>query len=352
MSIENVVRSRFVELGADLVGFAHPTLPRSYHDKFRRWIDHDMHGGMEYLAKRPRMGCDCKDLLPNVASVVVLAFNYHFDVVTENESPSGTIGKYASFRDYHKSVGAVLKNCAKFLKSKYAADCRTFVDASPLMERAYAECAGLGFIGKSGMLITRQFGTYVFLATILTSIELKTDLAIVERACGGCKACQSACPTSAINGDGTVDARKCISYLTIENGYGIPIPLRPLLSDAVFGCDKCQQICPFNTKPTNAESTEFIPRIPSCRLPLTKLLSIDSHESFVELFAGLPIMRAKWRGIVRNACVAAGNSGNRALIPILTKLIDTTDDDTIREHAEWAAVKIELSTKLDSQKSK
>ncbi len=236
MSIESEVRNHFVELGADVVGFTSPVLPESYVEGYASWINEGMHAGMNYLAKRPVTGCDCNDLLPNTVTVIALAFNYHFATDAKPTSiPMGRISRYGTIRDYHKSIGAILKRGGEFLAATYGAESRGFVDASPLMERAYAERAGLGFIGKSGMLITREFGSSVFLATLLTTMELTADTPTSERACGTCRACTSACPTGAIGGDGRIDARKCISYLTIENRKGIAPENRASLGDSVFG---------------------------------------------------------------------------------------------------------------------
>jgi epoxyqueuosine reductase len=336
MSTESAVRERIIELGADLVGFAEPTLPSSYADRFSSWIDDGMHADMGYLAKRSAAGVDCNDLLSGTKTVIVMAFNYHYPTVDRPQTASvGRISKYATIRDYHKSVGSILKKCSTFLADEYNVRNRGFVDASPLMERAYAETVGMGFVGKSGMMITKEFGSSVFLATVLTTLELVPDGPMVKRACGDCRACQSACPTGAICGDGRVDSRKCISYLTIENRNDIAKELRKSVGNSVFGCDRCQTACPFNSKPRPARLEEFTPRIDGS-VPIEDILSITDHEMLVDRYAGLPIMRAKWDGLLRNACVAAGNSGDLQLEARLVKIVESTPSEMVRTHAEWA----------------
>jgi epoxyqueuosine reductase len=342
MSAEISFRDAFVEFGGDLIGFAPPALPQSYTDGYASWLKRGMHADMDYLAKRPATGIDCNDLLPGTQTVIVLAFNYKPSALPEKSGfdPAGRIARYATTRDYHKTAGSILTRAATFLEDEFGAQSRGFVDASPLMERAYAEQAGLGFVGKSGMLITAEYGTFVFLSTLLTTLELDTTVPTIIRDCGTCNACLKACPSGAIQGDGYVDSRKCLSYLTIENRGPIPEDQRKTVRDSVFGCDRCQQSCPHSLGSPPTESELFEQRITEL-VDLEDLLAIRSHDDFVTRFAGLPVMRAKWIGMLRNACVVAGNSRDPRLKPALERVIDEVDDPMILEHAKRALDQLE-----------
>ena len=214
------------------------------------------------------------------------------------------------------------------------------MDTGPILERAYAETGGMGYIGKNTCLITQKYGSWVFLAEILTTLELPRDTNSLKINCGTCERCINLCPTRAINPNGTIDSRKCISYLTIENRDGIPLELRDKVGDWLFGCDICQEVCPHNSRqvPANLSGNTEI-RIKDRVLALSDILAIETDEQFLNMFSGTPLMRAKRRGLTRNACVVAGNSGQKKLIPLLIK-ITQGDDAMLKEHASWAINKI------------
>lgn len=336
-------------LGFDTVKIASAKLPPHYLQKFNKWTDEGQHGEMAYLAKREKHN---EELLPGAKSVISLAMNY-FQGHLEDDLPNplkplainqrvneGRVARYAITRDYHKIIGKKLKEFASFIEENFDAKTRYYVDTGPVLERAYSKEAGVGYVGRNSCLISKEFGSWIFLAEIFTTLDLEPDSSEVKLSCGTCRRCVDLCPTSAINEDLTIDARKCISYLTIENRGRIPLEFRAKIGNWLYGCDICQDVCPHNAKakPTKAENFKDV-RIGSRYLSLEKILSLKTNEEFLELFAGTPLMRAKRRGLVRNACVVAGNSHDEKFLPYLQE-IKSGQDEMLAEHAEWAIEKI------------
>jgi epoxyqueuosine reductase len=238
-------------------------------------------------------------------------------------------------------LGKKLKKLCRFIQEELQGSARYYVDTGPLMERAYGETSRVGYIGKNSMLISQELGSWFFLGVVITGLKLSSDKKRLLIRCGDCTRCMAACPTGAIVADGVVDSNRCISYLTIENRGAIPTHLRKAMGDRIFGCDTCQEVCPHNVRARVCREEDFKQlRIPNRRVSLQEILEMDTDEAFTKRFRGTPIMRAKRRGLQRNACIAAGNSDNSSLIPVLKKFIASTTDVMLIEHANWAIAEL------------
>jgi epoxyqueuosine reductase len=260
---------------------------------------------------------------------------------TESRSgePSGVVARYALYADYHQVLGERLRALTDWLSELGGDGTRSlwYVDTGPLLERALAQRAGLGFIGKHTNLISRSLGTWVFLADIITTLELEPD-APERNHCGTCTRCLTACPTEAIVAPFQLDARRCISYLTIELKGPIPLEFRPAIGNRIFGCDDCLAACPWNRFAQAAELMRIYAR-PQCEQPkLIELLALD-NAGFLARFGGTPLQRIKRRGLLRNVCVALGNIGDATAVPALTQAA-ADPEPLIAEHADWALEQI------------
>jgi epoxyqueuosine reductase len=295
---------------------------------------------------------------PWARSVIVCAANYNtaHPFSTETKDPSrGWIARYAwSREDYHDSVLAKLRQVEVALRSAHLAKVangfpelttRCYVDTGPVVERIYAKYAGIGWSGKNTCLINQKTGSWLFLGVILTSLDIAPDIPAPDR-CGSCTRCIDACPTQAIVAPHELDANLCISYLTIEKRGPIPEPLRVGLGRHVFGCDICQDVCPWNRKAPVTSAAEFQPREGLVDPALEWLAEMDD-AGFREVFRGSPIRRAKRQGLRRNAALAMGNSGEARFLPVLHKMEDEADP-VVAEAASWAAAKIRSKAATDS----
>jgi epoxyqueuosine reductase len=329
-------------LGIDMVRIAAASLPAHHQQTLDRWLDAGQHADMQYLARRRAGARPLTALLPDVRSVVVAAANYHrAGDAAPPPADAGEVSRYAVSRDYHRGLGNRLKRLQRYITTELGAGARWYVDTGAIFERAFAAAAGLGYVGRNTMLISKPYGSWVFLGVVLTTLELPPDGNQLKLSCGRCRRCLDACPTAAINDDMTVDARRCISYLTIENRGAIPESLRSRIGRWLFGCDICQTVCPHNHRAVATEVDDFAQvRIAGRALALADIISITSDDAFTARFAGTPVMRAKRRGLVRNACVVAGNIGSSALLAPLTA-VAASDDSLLAEHARWAITEIE-----------
>ena len=303
--------------------------------EFRTWLREGEHGEMNYMERGEEKRCDPQKVLPGARSIVVLALNY-FQGEQERLSHSdatGRIARYAWGDDYHQVIGAKLDEIDQFLRC-FGGQQKCYVDTGPILERDYAAQAGIGWHGKNTMLIDEQLGTWFFLAEILTTLELPPDAPVRDR-CGTCVRCIKACPTGAITAPHRLDARRCISYLTIELKGSIPLELRPLIGDRIFGCDDCLEICPWNR--FAGEGDPVFEEKGSLH-SLTEELTISTQE-FNQRFKQSPIKRTKRRGYLRNVAVALGNTGNMLVLPVLQNALND-EEPLIREHAGWAIEKI------------
>ncbi len=359
------------DTGFDLCGIS-PVRDFDELDVFPAWIAEGKHGEMKYMESRNDAGELKRATLARVApwarSVIVCAINYntrHPYSTQSADASQGWISRYAWAReDYHESVLRRLRQVEDAIRGIVEAtgDCapdggdlhfRSYVDTGPLIERVYAKYAGVGWIGTNTCIINQQLGSWLFLGVILTSLDftkngftkndfnnndLALDLPAPDR-CGTCTRCITACPTQAITAPGVLDARLCISYLTIEKRGEIPEDLRDGMGRHLFGCDICQDVCPWNRKAPATSAPEFQPREGLVNPALDWLAEMQPEE-FREVFRGSPIRRAKLSGLRRNAVIAMGNSGNQKFAPTLKKLSDDSDP-VVAEHARWAAATLE-----------
>lgn len=283
-------------VGFDLCGITDTNIIPEARDRYIEWIKKGYHGTMGWMEDVERR-TNPRKVLPDAPSVIMLALNYFSSAKPESEK--GKIARYARGRDYHKTIGSMQKHLTLLLQREFPGSVfRSYVDYGPFMERPYAEKAGLGFIGKNGMLITEQFGSYVFLAEILTSLELAYDAPGVRR-CGSCNRCQTGCPTKAFVADGMMDATRCIAYHTIESKDKIPEDIKDIVIERSFGCDICQEVCPYNNRLRNKETTtgDFTPRYTGITADNPAL---QSDEAYLATFAGTPLMRTKRSGLRKN----------------------------------------------------
>ena len=326
------IRAHARQLGFDLVGFTTADAP-PHAGEFRDWLAAGFHGEMQYLARRAAERSDLARLLPGVRTVIAVACNYHspiyqssVTIVTKNLSMGEPVAEYArGAGDYHHWMGARLEQLAEFIRTQGGA-AKWYVDTGPVLERDLAQRAGIGWIGKHTNLISQQLGNWFFLGELLTTLDLPADAPATEH-CGTCQRCITCCPTRAIVAPYRLDARRCISYLTIELKGSIPVEFRSAIGGRIFGCDDCLAVCPWN---------RFAKRvIPPRPLPaLTEMLGWDDQQ-FADFFRGTPMERLKRRGWLRNICVALGNSGDRAVLPALRRALDDPEP-LVREHAAWA----------------
>jgi len=321
------------ELGFDICRFATADRPK-HTGAFRDWLDHGAGGEMTYLSRNAEKRCDPQQVLPGAKSIIVLALNYfQGDRVEENR---GRIARYAWGEDYHQVIEKKLGAVDRFLRTSGGVQ-KCYVDTGPILERDHAASAGVGWHGKSTMLLNRELGTWFFLAEILTTLEFAPDRSQPDR-CGTCTQCIQACPTGAITAPHRVDARRCISYLTIELKGSIPVELRTLIGDRIYGCDACLDACPWNRFARVSRETAFQMPADIASLRLRDYLGLD-EERFRALFRKSPIKRTKRRGLLRNVCVALGNVGGADDLPALEKA-STDDEPLIAEHARWAIEQI------------
>ncbi len=357
--MKEAIRSRARELGFDDCRFARATPPASS-GHFREWIESGQHGEMAYLARNAHKRTDPQQVLPGAKSIICVALNYGHPPPSSpapaqqpeqqsplspppSSNPSGVVARYARHVDYHDVIGIRLDALARFIREQTADDVRSlwYVDTGPVLEREYAERAGLGFVGKHTNLISRRFGNWVLLGEILTTVQLEPDSQETNR-CGSCTRCLAACPTGAIVAPFQLDARLCISYLTIELKGAIPVELRPFIGHRIFGCDDCLAVCPWNRFASEARAMRQYRRN-DLQLPdLLELLSLDS-ATFKQRFRGTPIERSKRRGLLRNVCVALGNVGGAESLPALEQA-SRDSEPLIAEHAHWAMAQIRHRT--------
>jgi epoxyqueuosine reductase len=335
------VKCRLQELCRDL-GFSScriaPCLPPLHVNEFRNWLQDGAAGEMAYMQRGEEKRCDPQQILPGAKSVVILALNYWQGELVEPRSQTaatGRIARYAWGDDYHDVTEAKLKTIDAFLRESGGIQ-KCYVDTGPVLERDHAAAAGVGWHGKSTMLINAELGTWFFLAEILTTLELSPDPPVRDR-CGSCSRCIDACPTGAITEPHRVDARRCISYLTIEHKTAIPVELRPLIGNRIFGCDDCLDACPWNRFAQSSQEAAFQARS-TVGLPLREYLALND-EQFREMFRRSPIKRIKRRGFLRNVCVALGNVGDAADLPALETAANDPEP-LIAEHARWAIEQI------------
>ena len=335
---------RALGLGFNQVG-ALPAAPGKRLAAYLDWLDQGYHGEMGYLARPDRIARrqDLNVILPGAQTIICVGLNYYggkLPTAVAQEPSRGRISNYAWGPDYHDTMTPRLADLADWLRQR-AGDTvasRVYVDTGAILERDHAETAGLGFTGKNTMLIQPRAGSWFFLGELLTTLPIvNRQSSIVNLSCGRCRRCLDACPTDAFPEPYVLDARRCISYLTIELKGWIPRELRPLMGNWIYGCDVCQEVCPFNRFAERVASGEWPvtgDRWDTVAPPLMEILALD-EAGFQARFADSPIRRIKRRGLLRNACVAAGNWGSKTAVPALITLL-SDPEPLLRGHAAWA----------------
>lgn len=313
------------------------TGPAPHAELFQNWIDAGCHGDMAWMARNPHRRKDPREVLPGAKSVVVVALNYLSPPPRAVPPDSGIIARYAWGDDYHDLMEEKLRRLgAEF--EKFGGHQKWYVDTGPVLERDWASAAGLGWNGKSTLQIHEKLGGWFFLGEILTTLELAPDLPAADR-CGKCVRCISACPTGAIDRPHHVDARRCISYLTIEHKGAIPVELRRAIGGRIYGCDDCLAACPWNRFAQASKEASFAAR-PFVFAKLRDLLSL-TEDDFRTMFRASPIKRIKRPAFLRNVCVALGNIGTPEDVPAL-EAAAAEGNPLIAEHAAWAVAEIRL----------
>jgi epoxyqueuosine reductase len=336
------VKEQALAAGFDLAGITTPDAPP--HIKvYEHWLDAGRHGQMSYMAKTRARAArrDPLHLLPECRSILVVAANYSGSEQDPPGEARPRVAAYARGDDYHDVLKDRLRRVVERVEARLGASFpyRIYVDTGPLLERELAQRAGLGWIGKNTCLINPQMGSYILLGEVLLGLDLEPDPPLATDHCGTCTRCVEACPTDCILPDRTIDARRCISYLTIELRGQVPIDLRDSTGDWVFGCDVCQQVCPWNLRFARATSdTAFQTRPFIARATLQSLLRLD-RDTYVEGLRRSPLKRAKLAGLKRNAALAAGNRGTPELVPALIDALDDSEPD-VRKSAAWALGRI------------
>jgi len=358
--VKSRIRQRAAELGFDACQITSAEPPASAM-RLQEWLAQNRHGEMHYLARNAAKRIDPQRVLSGARSILTLAVSYHRlpDVTAQHDragvsasrdlaGPTGLVARYARHQDYHDVLAEPLRQLVAFLSELGGALTQSlwYVDTGPLLERDLAQRAGLGFIGKHTNLISRRLGNWFFLAEILTTLGLEPDGSEKNR-CGSCTRCLAACPTAAITAPFELDARRCISYLTIELKGSIPLEFRRLIGSRIYGCDDCLEACPWNRFAVESRLMQSARREDLSTPDLIQLLSLDD-AGFKARFAGTPILRAKRRGFLRNVCVALGNVGTSAAIPALTTAA-SDPEPLIAEHARWAIDEIEHRGHLKSE---
>lgn len=320
------------EAGFDAVGVT-PATRAPHAEEFQRWLGEGCHATMDWLARDPEQRCDPRLVLPEARSVIALAMNYYYpDAPKINGEARGRIARYARGRDYHHLVKKRLRKFDRALAAEGGKQ-KCFVDTGPILERDFASLAGISWQGKSTLALHPKLGTWFLLAVVITSLDLNLNGSPMMNHCGKCTRCISACPTNAIVAPYKVDARRCISYWTIEHEGPLPVWLRPLLGDRIFGCDACLDACPWNRFAQTSREVDFAARN-SSQWSLQEYLTLNK-EAFEKLFEGSPIRRAGHQGFLRNVCTVLGNIGTSTDIPALDQ-VRHGPDCVIAEHAAWA----------------
>ncbi len=330
------IKARALKEGFDAAGVASPSAIRGASQDLHAFLESGFHGEMEWLAANAHRRADPRVLWPDVRSIVMAGMNYapDADPLSATGQPSNAaISVYAQGADYHDVIKGKLKAIAGDFARLTGEDVKVFVDTAPVMEKPLAEAAGLGWQGKHTNLVSRNFGSWLFLGAIFTTAALEPDQP--ERgSCGSCRRCLDACPTAAFPAPYRLDARRCISYLTIEHKGQIPSEFRVPMGNRIYGCDDCLAVCPWNKFAQASHEMRFKPSASASNPPLSELLHLDD-AAFRKRFKGSPIKRVGRDRFVRNVLVAAGNSGDPALIGDVERLLEDASPE-VRGMAVWA----------------
>jgi epoxyqueuosine reductase len=335
-SISEAIRARAIAEGFDSVRFAPALAPPNAAQRLATFLGESRHGTMDWLERNAERRADPNALWPEARSIIVLGVNYGpatDPLAIQARKELGAISVYAQGSDYHDVIKTRLKRLASVIARDFKADVKVFVDTAPVLEKPLAQAAGMGWQGKHTNLVSREFGSWLFLGSVFTTLEIEPDAPESDH-CGQCRACLDACPTNAFPVPYQLDARRCISYLTIEHKDHIPREFRGPMGNRIYGCDDCLAVCPWNKFAQTAREARFHARAELRSPRLTDLASLDD-ASFRELFAGSPVKRIGRDRFVRNVLIAIGNSGDAQLAPSARALLDDPSP-LVRAMAVWA----------------
>jgi epoxyqueuosine reductase len=343
-SFTKALRRKAQELGFVSIGISAATVDATNRARLDAWLAAGYHGTMDWMATRADERGDPQTLWGEACSIIALGMSYapaHDPLTLADAHDRGRISVYAQGADYHDVVKKALKALARWMVAEGGGPLKVFVDTAPVMEKPLASAAGLGWQGKHSNMVSRSQGSWLFLGSIFTTLALEPDAPHADR-CGRCTACQQACPTDAFPAPYQLDARRCLSYLTIEHKGPIPLAFRRALGNRIYGCDDCLAVCPWNKfAQAAAANRAFAPRAELAAPALADLLALDD-AAFRLVFAGSPIKRIGRDRMVRNAAIAAGNSGDTSLIARLIPLCDDPSE-VVSEAARWAIAELGLS---------
>ena len=351
-SLETRVKEQAHSLGFELAGIA----PAGEADGFAHlqdWLAQGFAGEMDYMQRHADARRHPESILPTVRSVVMVGINYKQEpgVRDQESGVSGRVSCYAGGLDYHDVLRDKLKALLAWIESEVPGTRgRAVIDTAPLLERDFARRAGLGWFGKNTMLIHKKLGSYFFIGALLLDLVLQADEAFQTSHCGSCTRCLDACPTEAFVGPHQLDARRCISYLTIELRGSIPEGLRPLMDDWIFGCDVCQEVCPWNRKAPAGQEELLQANVAGLQVDLLEIMALSEAE-FRQRFRGTPLWRTKRSGLLRNAAIVLGNRGDERALPALRRALGDAEA-LIRESARWAIEQIEKRLTTESVMTK
>ena len=340
-SLKERIFDKARELGFCAWGIARADAALHAGDELRQWIAAGHHGEMGWIEDRAEQRASPNGLWPDARSVIALAMSYapaNNPLALAEARDRGRISVYAQGTDYHKTVKKALKAMGRWLADECGCQLKVFVDTAPVMEKPLSASAGVGWQGKHTNLLSREHGSWLFLGVIYTTLELEPDEPASDH-CGSCHRCIDACPTGAITGPHRIDARRCISYLTIELAGPIPHEYREAMGNRIYGCDDCLAVCPWNRFASEAQANKaFAPRAELVAPSLADLLALDDR-AFRELFSGSPIKRIGVNRMTRNCLIAAGNSGDSGLKPAVERHL-SSDDPVVADAAKWALARL------------
>ena len=336
-ALKEAIRAEARRLGFVACGFARADGNAAHGANLMRFLGEGRHGTMDWLEARAHQRVGPTALWPEARSVIALGMSYapaHDPLALAGERSHGRISVYAQGRDYHDTVKKALKTLARWLVASEGGELKVFVDTAPVMEKPLSAAAGVGWQGKHTNLVSREHGSWLFLGIILTSLDIEPDEP-ARQTCGTCTRCLDACPTQAFDAPGRIDARRCISYLTIEHSGPIPVEFREAMGNRIYGCDDCLAVCPWNRFASEAAANRaFVARDEFKAPRLEQLLALDD-SAFRAMFSGSPIKRIGVKRMIRNCLVAAGNSGDPSLVPVVRRHA-ADSDPVVAEAAEWA----------------
>lgn len=341
------LKTEAAHLGFNQIGIA-PALPVPHYPEYLDWVEAGYHGRMGYLSREDTLAKrgDPRLILDGCQRIICLALPYYTPQATLGEVPpgKGRVSAYAINRDYHQILWEKLVQLEEFIQSRVGENInmKSYVDTGPILERSYASLAGIGIAGKNSCLLIQGAGSYFFLAEILTDLQLPVDMPFTRDLCGTCRRCIDACPTGCILPNRTIDASRCISYLTIENKAATPDNLKGQIGAWVFGCDVCQVVCPHNARTRKQTTTLGAPLLPEL-LDLIELFSYD-EDTFINKFSQSPLSRARLPGMLRNAAIILGNQKFDKALPVLEKTLAREHDPAVQDACRWAIREIETAT--------